>query len=252
MEAPFPVKSTHALSKSVRNYALTASNDFGCYSTSNTLEFTLEDCACDVAFSAQPTGDDCCQVISFQNNSSTSMNILDFHTPGVLCSFSLIDPDYSIDVLDPMRITVSHNGGNIPSGGERHHHNLSDSPGTNTVAVEISMHMDSLEVCGDEIWFECETDTTECEPLTCDENLYQVFENKASSSFNPYDPGSWTTLPSNYDDGNNTPSDAEDSMNAAGYNEVDNYAYGFARDADDDIVLVRIGADGCLRTLVRS
>ena len=230
------------------NYALTASNNFGCYSTSNTLEFTLEDCACDVAFSAQPTGNDCCQVISFQNNSNTSLNILDFHTPGVMCSFSLIDPDYSIDVLDPMRITVSHNGGNIPSGGPSDIITICpDSPGTNAVVVEISMRLDSLDVCGDEIWFECETDTLDCEPLECNGTLYQVFgDNGQVGSFNPFDPGSWTTLPFNYDDGNNDPTDIEDSMNAVGYNELDNYAYGFARNGDDDIVLVRIGANGCV------
>ena len=112
--------------------------------------------------------------------------------------------------------------------------------------------MDSLDVCGDEIWFECETDTLDCEPLECNGTLYQVFgDNGQVGSFNPFDPGSWTTLPFNYDDGNNDPTDIEDSMNAVGYNELDNYAYGFARNGDDDIVLVRIGANGCVGTSVR-
>ena len=247
---PGGIDSCAVLSQS-GNYALTASNDFGCFSTSNTLEFTLEECNCEFNFSAYPIGEECCHTLSFENNSSTFANILDFHTPAHPCDFDLIDPNYSIDFIDPMRITVSHNSGNIPSGPLTDVITICpDLPVLGSVSVEISILNDTTSVCGDELWFECEDDSTECEPIACEENLYQVFGGQGQvGSFNPYAPGSWTTLPLNYDDGNNAPSDAEDSMNAVGYNEADNYAYGFARDADDDIVLVRIGADGCVEDL---
>jgi hypothetical protein len=150
-----------------------------------------------------------------------------------------------------MRITVSHNSGSIPTGPLTDIISICpDLPVINAVAVEISVNNDTTLLCGDELWFECEGDSTECEPLACDENLYQVYgEEGQVGSFNPFDPGSWTTLPNSYDDGNNNPSDFDDSVNAAGYNELDNYGYGFARNASDDIVLVRIGADGCIEDL---
>ena len=93
-----------------------------------------------------------------------------------------------------------------------------------------------------------ERDTTQCEPLTCNNWLYQVYG--ADNKVGYFDPnntaGGFTVLPFNYDDG---VVDVDDQVNATGYRVLDDYAYGIARDAQDSVILVRIGNNGCMEDL---
>jgi PKD repeat protein len=236
------------------NYSLYASNSFGCFANSMNLEFTLEDCSCDAEFTATPSGDGCCHVISFENNSTIFSDNIDFHTPGNPGNFSVIDPDYSILVTDPLRMTLTHNSGSIPNGILTDIIEICpDIPAISPISVEITLSKDTLFTCAFEIFFDCESDTTNCEPFVCENSLYQVFGNDGQiGAFNPGISGSlMTVLPNSYDDGNNAPSDLEDSMNAVGFSKSENYAFGFALNGLNEVVLVRIGADGCVEDLGR-
>lgn len=233
-------------------YNLEAGNDFGCYTISNSLEFTLDDCECDIAYELTPQGEECCHTISFDNNSTLLMNNIDFHTPSQTADFSVIHPDYNISQLDPFRITLAYNGPSIPTGVTNDIIEICPNlPAINPVIIEVTWELDSLFQCSDELSFSCESDTSSCLPFSCENSLYQVFGTDGQIGF--FDPdntsGGFTVLANSYDDGNNSPADADDHMNAVGYNTNDNYAYGFARDAQNQVILVQIGNDGCINPL---
>ncbi|MDG2425405.1 MAG: PKD domain-containing protein [Flavobacteriales bacterium] len=234
-------------------YNLYVVGDNGCSATSADLELTLIDCSCDIETIVTPQDTGCCVSLSFDNNSSNvGLQYLHLHTPGNTVEFDPVAPEFYVDWINIDAISLEYTAGTLPNGL------LSDAvvvcpqdPISSPVVIEITWTDASGLECLDEVTYECETDTTDCLPLECDNSLYQVFGVDGKVGFfNPDDPVTgFTTLPFNYDDGNNISSDLDDHLNAAGHRRFDNYAYGLARDAQDSIILVRIGANGCIDPL---
>ena len=112
--------------------------------------------------------------------------------------------------------------------------------GVHTVGWEWS-NPDEDAGCAGEFPFECESDTTECPPFECENHLYQVFGDDSIGFFTP------DNISGGFSSAGNTTH--FDPINATGYNTVDNYAYGLTQDANDRVILIRIGDNGCTEPL---
>jgi len=228
----------------------------GCTSTSEVLDFNLLDCSCDFEPLTEVTSEDdsCCVILSFDNNSTGCFYELDVHTHGEPASF-YPSSDFTTISGGPADLQLEYAGGVAPIGIIQDAVRIcfTGSEGTyagvHTVGWEWSNPDEDAE-CAGEFPFECESDTTECPPFKCTNDLYQVFgANSALGYFDPND-ASATFSPVggySYDDGNNNTGDI-DPVNATGYNTVDDYAYGLTEDANDRVILIRIG-DGCTEPL---
>jgi len=222
----------------------------GCSAVSDDFVFTLLDCSCDIETIVTPQDTGCCVSLSFDNNSSNvGLHYLHLHTPGNTVEFDPVAPEFYVDWVNLDAIQLEYTAGGLPNGL------LSDAvvicpqdPITSPVVIEITWtDVDGVE-CLDEVIYECETDTTDCLPIECTNNLYQVYGQNGQVGF--FDPDDTNTpfqpIGTGYDDG---VADADDQVNATGYRLFDNYAYGIARNAQDSVILVRIGDDGCIEDL---
>lgn len=229
----------------------------GCTSTSEVLDFTLLDCSCDFEPIIEVTSEDdsCCVILSFDNNSTGCFYQLDVHTHAEPASF-YPSSDFTYVSGGPADLQLEYAGGVAPIGIIQDAVRIcfTGSEGTyagvHTVGWEWS-NPDEDAGCAGEFPFECESDTTDCPPLTCTNDLYQVFgANSELGFFNPDDiSGGFSSVSGfSYDDGNNNTGDI-DPINATGYNTVDNYAYGLTQDANDRVILIRIGDNGCTEPL---
>lgn len=227
-------------------YNVMATNSNGCSAMSEDLEFTLLDCQCNIE-PVYAISDDCCVVIGFENNSTTDLTDLYVFSnqPG---SFGYA-PLFNDTWTTPTSTYLEVSSGSAPQGTIPNAVSFCpDAQPAGTVQLDFGWITENADTCWSRIEYDCGEDTTQCEPLTCNNWLYQVYG--ADNKVGYFDPnntaGGFTVLPFNYDDG---VVDVDDQVNATGYRVLDDYAYGIARDAQDSVILVRIGNNGCMEDL---
>ena len=227
-------------------YNVMATSSNGCSAMSGDLEFTLLDCQCNIE-PVYAISDDCCVVIGFENNSTTDLTDLYVFSnqPG---SFGYA-PLFNETWTTPTSTYLEVSSGSAPQGTIPNAVSFCpDAQPAGTVLLDFGWITENADTCWSRIEYDCGEDTTQCEPLTCNNWLYQVYG--ADNKVGYFDPnntaGGFTVLPFNYDDG---VVDVDDQVNATGYRVLDDYAYGIARDAQDSVILVRIGTNGCIEDL---
>lgn len=143
------------LAEASGTYNVTVTNGSGCSSTSEDLEFTLLDCACNVTATLTPL-DDCCVSLSFDNASTGVVDHLLVESPQEPAIF-LPGPDFDLLVMEPDYVKLEYPGG-LPAGPTDDAIVVCfDAPGTHVVGWQWTGP--NGELCSDEMTFTCGGDT---------------------------------------------------------------------------------------------
>ena len=181
---------------------VTAAN--GCSSTSGDLDFTLIDCSCDITATLTPVdnGEECCVSLSFDNNSSGTVDQLFVHTQGEPAVI-LPSSDFVVGTIDPDFAYLEYPGG-APNG------TLDDAVlfcFTDPIEHIIGWEWTGPngESCADELVYECPGDTVPTDS-TCitivdngiecvDEGVWSYGFILCNGSTTPFDIGYFTLSP---------------------------------------------------------